>query len=184
MCRRSSSLWALVLLSMILVSLLPSARAEQRLLCVHDVIAPDVLVARAAPTAQSRAVGSFAAGACGLQIVGPCADGYCEMALSGVRGWVDTRKVAVHDGPERPRAKPRSRAETTVEAGVRGGRCVSRVEQGDTLRIRTGPSPRHEEIGGIPPRTCGIEPVGGCQGSWCRIAWRGQVGWVNAYYLD
>lgn len=62
--------------------------------------------------------------------------------------------------------------------------CVRRVEPGDVLYIRSGPGVGNEATGGIPPGACGIERRGGCQGPWCRVAWRGRTGWVNAYYLD
>jgi SH3-like domain-containing protein len=61
--------------------------------------------------------------------------------------------------------------------------CVVRVQWWDTLRIRRGPGVGHDEVGGIPPNACRVALVGGCRGTWCRIAWRGQIGWVNTYYL-
>lgn len=64
------------------------------------------------------------------------------------------------------------------------GACVVRVEKWDSLRIRSGPGVGHNEIGDIPPGACRVEHIGGCQGEWCRIAWRGRTGWVNTYYLD
>ncbi len=62
--------------------------------------------------------------------------------------------------------------------------CVTRVDQSDTLRVRRGPGVDNDAIGEIPPHACGIERVGGCMGAWCRIAWRGRMGWVNSYYLQ
>lgn len=64
------------------------------------------------------------------------------------------------------------------------GACVARVERWDTLRIRSGPGTRHDEIGAIPAGACRVERIGGCRGDWCQIAWRGRVGWVNSHYLD
>ncbi|MEZ5856753.1 MAG: SH3 domain-containing protein [Hyphomicrobiaceae bacterium] len=62
--------------------------------------------------------------------------------------------------------------------------CVTRVEGWDTLRIRSGPGIAYREIGRIPPSSCGVHPAGNCRGAWCQVGWRGQVGWVNAYYLE
>lgn len=62
--------------------------------------------------------------------------------------------------------------------------CVVDVARWDTLRIRSGPGVQHREIGEIPPGACGVAELGSCLGSWCRVAWRGQGGWVNTRYLD
>ena len=62
--------------------------------------------------------------------------------------------------------------------------CVIDVARWDTLRIRSGPGVQHREVGEIPPSACGVVDLGGCYGSWCRIAWRGQHGWVNTRYLE
>jgi SH3-like domain-containing protein len=69
-------------------------------------------------------------------------------------------------------------------APEKSGACVVGVERGDTLRIRTGPGVSHEAIGGIPPGACRVAVGERCRGPWCRIAWRGQTGWVNTDYLD
>ncbi len=76
------------------------------------------------------------------------------------------------------------RGEDAADRGTGGPRaCVRGVGDGDTLRIRTGPSPSFDAIGGIPPGTCDVQRAGACQGQWCRIAWRGRSGWVNTQYL-
>lgn len=62
--------------------------------------------------------------------------------------------------------------------------CVVDVARWDSLRIRSGPGVQHREVGEIPPRACGVVELGGCYGSWCRVAWRGQHGWVNTRYLE
>jgi SH3-like domain-containing protein len=63
-------------------------------------------------------------------------------------------------------------------------RCVIGVAAWDTLRLRNGPGVGHDAIGHIPPGACRVARVGGCVGAWCRVAWRGRVGWVNAFYLE
>ncbi|MDX2158127.1 MAG: SH3 domain-containing protein [Hyphomicrobiaceae bacterium] len=79
---------------------------------------------------------------------------------------------------------PAARRGMIPHKGLSGSNCVVGVARWDTLRIRRGPGAGHEEIGAIPAGACRVEQVGGCQGRWCRIAWRGHIGWVNTYYLD
>jgi uncharacterized protein YraI len=154
---------------------------------VHGIEVPDQLNVRAAPSFTAPVVTRFPAEACGIVIAGRCADGWCEMALNGARGWVYTKNIAVYDVPPGhpstglsaippPQAVEQGSGEPTA--------CVARVERWDTLRIRTGPGASHGEIGAIPAGACGVERAGACQGRWCKIAWRGRVGWVNTYYLD
>jgi uncharacterized protein YraI len=57
------------------------------------------------------------------------------------------------------------------------------VRPGDTLRIRSGPSVEHREVGGIPPDACDVVIGGPCAGSWCPVSYRGIRGWSNASYL-
>jgi SH3-like domain-containing protein len=63
-------------------------------------------------------------------------------------------------------------------------RCVVDVASWDTLRVRRGPGVDYPTVGAIPPRACGVVEAGSCQGRWCRVAWRGQRGWVNTRYLN
>lgn len=63
------------------------------------------------------------------------------------------------------------------------GHCVMGVRAGDTLRVRSGPSAEHRELGGIPPNACGVAVGSPCQGSWCPVTYRGLKGWSNASYL-
>jgi uncharacterized protein YraI len=65
-----------------------------------------------------------------------------------------------------------------------GRRCVVDVASWDTLRIRQGPGVDYRAIGGIPAQTCDVVGTGTCNGHWCRVAWRGQRGWVNTRYLN
>jgi uncharacterized protein YraI len=76
------------------------------------------------------------------------------------------------------------RPEPAHDPRIRTGACVARVASWDTLRIRKGPGASHGEVGSIPAGTCSVERVGGCRGVWCRVAWRGRIGWVNSYYLE
>ena len=85
-------------------------------------------------------------------------------------------------GPDR---KPARGEETTSRGTVaRTSACVARVAWWDTLRVRAGPGVGHSEIGELPPWACRVARAGACQGAWCRVAWRGQLGWVNTYYLE
>lgn len=87
-----------------------------------------------------------------------------------------------------PRRPPVAAARTSRSArapDVRASRaCVVGVASWDTLRMRAGPGVSHAALGSIPPRACDVRHAGPCQRGWCRVAWRGRVGWVNANYLD
>ena len=60
---------------------------------------------------------------------------------------------------------------------------VRNVESWDVLNIRTGPTARARIVGTIPPHGSGVHCLGPCSGAWCRISWRGIVGWTNMRYL-
>ena len=87
----------------------------------------------------------------------------------------ERRQAAIVRAPPRP---------VREQGSADPGACVTGVDRGDTLRIRTGPGVDNDEIGGIPPGACGVARAGSCRGNWCKIAWRGRVGWVNTSYLD
>ncbi|MFM9939936.1 MAG: SH3 domain-containing protein [Hyphomicrobiaceae bacterium] len=171
---------------LLLFAVMPATAAEQRLLCVHGVEPSDQLNVRSAPGFNAPVVARFPANACGVQLVGRCTDGWCEMALNGAAGWVYTKHIAVYDVPNGhpSTAKQAIRPEIVEQGSGDPTLCVARVSRGDTLRLRTGPGVSHDEIGGIPPGACGVERIGACKGPWCQIAWRGRTGWVNTYYLD
>lgn len=110
-------------------------------------------------------------------------------------GQLATAGAATKPGPERaaspsppkpqPGAAPPSRHDATGrEPNGRAGACVVGVEEGDTLRVRQGPGVGHEAVGEIPRRACNVKLIGNCRGAWCRVAWRGQTGWVNTDYLE
>ncbi len=171
-------------------------RAEARTLCVGS----ESLLLRAGPSMRHDPVGSLPARACGIQVVGKCASGWCEVALGSRRGWVNSRLVTVQEGgppstappvtgaarpPPQP-APPAARAPAAVpppSSPAPDGHCVMGVARGDTLRIRSGPSADHRELGGIPPGACDVSVGGPCRGSWCPVTYRGIRGWSNATYL-
>jgi SH3-like domain-containing protein len=176
-----------LVLTLAVLGLVATAEAAQtRLLCVHDVRAPDQLAVRSAPDVQAPVVARYPADACGVELVGQCTNGWCEMSLKGVRGWVYTKNIAVYDvSAEQAAAAVQAGRPPVVEQGSREPPlCVARVQRGDTLRLRTGPGVGHDEIAGIPPGACDVERAGGCRGRWCKVTWQGRVGWANAYYLD
>ncbi len=177
----------LMILNVVLLATVSSAQAaETRLLCVHDVRPPDQLAVRSAPDVQAPVVARYPANACGVELVGQCTNGWCEMSLKGARGWVYTKNIAVYDVPaEQAAAAVQTGRPPVVEQGSgEAPLCVTRVQRGDTLRLRTGPGVGHDEIAGIPPGACDVERAGGCWGRWCQVTWQGRVGWANSYYLD
>jgi uncharacterized protein YraI len=68
-------------------------------------------------------------------------------------------------------------------SGIAAGSCVVGVAPWDTLRVRSGPGIAHAPIGAIPSDACHVRQLSDCRGQWCRVAWRGHVGWVNTFYL-
>jgi uncharacterized protein YraI len=60
---------------------------------------------------------------------------------------------------------------------------VSRVDDGDMLNVRSGPSEYHEAVGAIPAGGRGVQIVGACRELWCPIRHGQLKGWVNRYYL-
>lgn len=57
------------------------------------------------------------------------------------------------------------------------------VADWDSLNIRSGPSSRTRVVGQIPAHGSGVHCLGPCKGNWCRISWRGIIGWTNMRYL-
>jgi uncharacterized protein YraI len=170
--------------------------AAARTLCIGKESA----LLRSGPSWRHDPVGNLPAGVCGVQLVGKCVSGWCDVALGSRRGWVDSRLVIVHEGNAAPAPASPNRAEpppqrqagpsprptppaTTGAAPGRDSHCVMGVRPGDTLRIRTGPGVRHREVGGIPPEACGVIVEGPCTGSWCPVSYRGIRGWSNASFL-
>ena len=60
---------------------------------------------------------------------------------------------------------------------------VRGVADWDVLNIRSGPSSRRRIVGEIPPYGSGVHCLGPCRGNWCRISWRGVIGWVHMRHL-
>ncbi len=184
-------LWLVTALAVALTQLPAAtiAQAQKRTLCVHGVAKSATLPMRAGPGPDHPLVAALPAEACGVSLVGKCArNGWCDMALGGSRGWVDSKRIAVYENEQRapaaksPPKRPRRIAEDLGD-GRHDAACVRGVERWDTLRIRRGPGVDFDAIGGIPAGACGVTRAGRCRGSWCRVAWRGRTGWVNASYL-
>lgn len=188
----------LAMAAALVVTMVDASPADARTLCVGK----ESVLLRGGPSSRHNPVGSLPAGACGVEVVGKCVSGWCDVALGSRRGWVDSRLVTVREGGAAPAPAPKQRAEppparqaapappsrpappaTTGAAPERDSHCVMGVRPGDTLRIRSGPSAEHREIGGIPPDACGVIVGGPCAGSWCPVNYRGMRGWSNASYL-
>ena len=60
---------------------------------------------------------------------------------------------------------------------------VRNVAEWDTLNIRSKPRASSRVVGRIDAFGSGIHCLGPCEGNWCRIGWRGIVGWTNMKYL-
>ncbi len=188
--------------AVVLVAALGAASpVEAQSLCIGK----ESVLLRAGPSWRQDPVGSVAAGTCGVKVVSKCQSGWCEIAVGDRRGWVDSRLVNVQepgapesrkpapqvDAPRKQTPPPTREAapappsppRATASTPERDTHCVMGVRPGDTLRIRSGPSAEHREIGGIPPNACGVTVGAPCQGSWCPVTYRGLKGWSNASYL-
>lgn len=60
---------------------------------------------------------------------------------------------------------------------------VRGVADWDQLNMRSGPSARRSIVGAIPATGSGVHCLGPCKGKWCRVSWRGIVGWTNMKFL-
>ncbi len=76
-----------------------AAAAEKRALCVHDVPAGQALRVRSGPGYSAVVIGEFRSGACGVRLIGRCDGDWCEMALGGNSGWVNTRYIGIYELP-------------------------------------------------------------------------------------
>lgn len=65
--------------------------------------------------------------------------------------------------------------------------AVRGVDPSDVLNVRSGPSPRHDIVGTIPPDAAGLVPLGGRRqigpAVWREVSYRGIRGWVNDRFL-
>jgi uncharacterized protein YraI len=84
------------------IAILNPDPAAARTLCIGK----ESVLLRAGPSWRQDPVGSLPAGACGVQIVGKCVSGWCEVALGSRRGWVDSKLVNVHEGAPPPAKVP------------------------------------------------------------------------------
>jgi hypothetical protein len=82
---------------------------------------------------------------------------------------IATAALERHEGNARP------------ETGV--SLRVARVESGDELNVRSGPSEFHQTLGTIPSKGRGVRLIGDCDGLWCPVRYGYLSGWVNANYL-
>ena len=60
---------------------------------------------------------------------------------------------------------------------------VRGVASWDRLNMRARASARSHIVGAIPPQGSGVHCLGPCYGNWCKVSWRGMIGYVNMRYL-
>ncbi|MGE0629520.1 MAG: SH3 domain-containing protein [Hyphomicrobiaceae bacterium] len=75
----------------------------------------------------------------------------------------------------RPPEKPA--AATPLEIGAE--HCVRGVEEGGTLKVRTGPGEKFALRYGFTANTCGVKITGACKSGWCPVDYRGYKGWAE-----
>ena len=87
-----------------------------------------------------------------------------------------------------PPAEPRTASPSAPAAQPRGPRfSVQGVDASDVLNVRSGPSPKHEVVGTIPPGARGVAAVGPRRqigpSVWREVSYEGVRGWVNDRFL-
>jgi uncharacterized protein YraI len=92
-------------LSVVAIALVAASGAADPASAQTLCIGKESVLLRAGPSWRQDPVGSLPAGACGVQVVGKCVSGWCEVALGTRRGWVDSKLVNVQEG-----AKPAAKA--------------------------------------------------------------------------
>ena len=92
-------------LSVVAIALVAASGAADPASAQTLCIGKESVLLRAGPSWRQDPVGSLPAGACGVQVVGKCVSGWCEVALGNRRGWVDSKLVNVQEGAK-PAAKP------------------------------------------------------------------------------
>jgi len=60
---------------------------------------------------------------------------------------------------------------------------VRNVADWDVLNIRLQPGAASRVVGRIDAHGSGVHCLGPCSGNWCRVSWRGIVGWTNMKFL-
>lgn len=61
---------------------------------------------------------------------------------------------------------------------------VARVDAGDVLFVREGPSADHLALGALMPDAHDIRIIGACRSKWCQVTHREITGWVNRAFLE
>ncbi|MEO8651183.1 MAG: SH3 domain-containing protein [Hyphomicrobiaceae bacterium] len=141
------------------LALLTTEPVAAQTLCIGK----ESVLLRAGPSWRQDPVGSLPAGACGVQVVGKCVSGWCEVALGSRRGWVDSKLVNVKEGappvaktpaPQRQAAPspPPPREEEPVLPREEEPRSPPRAEREPYLPPVDLPgraaAPQHEREGG------------------------------------
>lgn len=131
---------------------------------VYGVRSSDVLNIRSQPSTGAQKVGSIPPNGRGIQMLGTCSSGWCPIQYRDVLGWVSSQFLAREVSANTPYQ-------------------VTGIANWDVLYIRSEPSTRGRKIGSIPPQGRGIWKLGPCKGNWCKINYRGTVGWSSMMYL-
>lgn len=157
-----------VFLLAILAFLVPSLLGIQKSVAdtyrVYGVVSGDVLYIRAQPSSKSKRIGSIPPYGEGVEVLGPCHGSWCKVSYHGMTGWSSMNYLA-------------REASSGALYHVRG------IRSDDVLFIRAWPSPQSKKVGSIPPDGRGVSKLGPCKGNWCKINYRGIIGWSSMMYL-
>ncbi len=131
---------------------------------VYGVTSGDVLHVRAQPSSEARIVGSIPPYGIGVERLGACTRGWCQISYRGITGWASMKFL-------------------TREVSAGSSYRVRGIRNDDVLFIRAWPSAQSKKVGSIPPNGRGVSKLGPCEGNWCKISYRGITGWASMMYL-
>ena len=168
---------------------------------VIDVAPDDVLNIRAGPSMGHPIVGVIPPRGRGVRLVGHC-QGWCPVSYNGATGWVNGRYLATEpaavpvardQSQEEPPAAPRAYRSAAIDQRARKRERlpaywrVTGVAEGESLKVREGPSKGATVVHAFEPQSGCIRLAGTCQKPWCQVAFPGlngdRVGWVDSKNL-
>lgn len=123
----------------------PPGFAATQTLCVHDIEPPSALSVRSKPDDASPVIARFPAKACGITQTGRCEGVWCQMALGGQSGWVNTRYIGVYELPDgyQSTAKPLPpKLSTAARARTLPDRSPADQKSATKVMVRKATPPR------------------------------------------
>ena len=131
--------------------------------CVVNVRPGDALNMRERPDSRADTVVRKRHNECGIRVNRRCRRNWCPVEDGHALGWAHRRYLAM------------------VSPAIYS---ITGVAPGDTLNLRTYPSPQSRVLHQLRRHQCGIAFLPHTVGNWQRIRVDGWQGWVNRRYLS